>query len=85
MALPTMPTRPVEKKDPAKVVKEFPIAGRVDGWFFRQRETSNGAYLVEGTDLWGRTVSRQGGDPDDLLSQCAADAKRISTEVKGAV
>jgi hypothetical protein len=80
-----MPTRPVAKKDPAKVLQDFPIAGRVDGWFFRQRETSNGAYLVEGTDLWGRAVSRQGDDPDELLSQCVADAQRISTEAKDAV
>ena len=80
-----MPTRQVEKKDPAKVVQEFPIVDRVDGWFFRESEVSNGAYLVEGTDLWGRTVSRQGDDPEDLLSQCAADAQRISAEVNGAV
>ena len=73
------------RKDPAEVLREFPIAGLVDGWFFRQREMTAGAYLVEGTDLWGRTVSRGGGDPGALLSQCAADARRISAEVDGAV
>jgi hypothetical protein len=80
-----MTARPVQKKDRAQIAREYPIAERVEGWFFRQRETSNGAFLVEGTDLWGRTVSRQGGDPDELLSQCAADAERITAAVKGAV
>ena len=31
-----MAKRPVEKKDLAVVIRDFPIAGRVDGWFFRQ-------------------------------------------------
>jgi hypothetical protein len=47
-------------------------------------EVSPGAYLVEGTDLWGRTVSRTGGDPDSLLDECAADAKQINQQVKDA-
>lgn len=80
-----MTQRQIEKKDPQKVRADFPIADRVTGWFFRQTEISNGAWLVEGTDLWGRVVSRQGGDPDELLSACAADAERISTETKSAV
>jgi len=80
-----MTARPVQRKDRAQVAREYPITERVEGWFFRQRETSNGAFLVEGTDLWGRTVSRQGSNPDELLSQCAEDAERISAEVKGAV
>jgi len=80
-----MIARLVQRKEPAQVVREYPIIGRVDGWFFRERETSNGAYLVEGTDLWGRTVSRQGNDPEALLSQCCSDAQRIITEAKDAV
>jgi len=62
---------------------EFPIAGLVEGWFFRQREVSPGAFVVEGTDLWGRTVTRQGGDPDALLKECVGDAKQIRQQVKG--
>lgn len=80
-----MTQRQVEKKDPQKIREDFPIADRVSGWFFRQSEVSNGAWLVEGTDLWGRVVSRQGGDPDELLSECAADAERIAAEAKRAV
>jgi len=71
----------VQKKSAAEVVAEFPITGVVDGWFFRQREVSQGAYLVEGTDLWGRTVSRQGGDPNALLRECAVDARQINQQV----
>jgi 2-polyprenyl-3-methyl-5-hydroxy-6-metoxy-1,4-benzoquinol methylase len=73
----------VQKKDPKAVRAEFPISGLVDGWFFRQREVSAGAYLVEGMDLWGRTVSRGGVDPDVLLRECVADATSIDQQVKG--
>ena len=79
-----MIARTVRRKDPAEVQNAFPIAGVVEGWFFRQTEVSPGAYLVEGTDLWGRMVSRLGGNPDELLSLCAADAKSVSDEAKGA-
>ncbi|MFY9315100.1 MAG: hypothetical protein WAO95_06020 [Burkholderiales bacterium] len=79
-----MIARTDQRKDPDEVQNAFPIAGVVEGWFFRQTEVSAGAYLVEGADLWGRTVSRLGGDPDELLSLCAADAKHISEEAKGA-
>jgi hypothetical protein len=72
-----MSAQPVQKKDPITVAGEFPIAGVVDGWFFRQREVSNGAFVVEGTDLWGRKVSRNGVDPEALLGQCALDAQLI--------
>jgi hypothetical protein len=80
-----MTDRHIKRKDAADVQDEFPIAGLVEGWFFRQREISNGGYVVEGTDLWGRTVSRQGGDPDALLSECAADAREIDSTVKRAL
>ena len=79
-----MIARSVRQKDPAEVQQMFPITGVVDGWFFRQSEVSPGAYVVEGTDLWGRRVSRAGGDPDELLTLCAADAKRIDEESRRA-
>jgi hypothetical protein len=76
--------RTVRQKDPAEVQSAFPIVGVVDGWFFRQSEVSPGTYVVEGTDLWGRMVSQVGGDPDELLTLCAADARRINEEGRGA-
>jgi hypothetical protein len=78
-----MGAQPVQTKDPSSVAAEFPITGVVDGWYFRQREVSNGAFLVEGTDLWGRMVSRQGGDADALLRQCANDAHLIKQRSGG--
>jgi hypothetical protein len=76
--------RSIRRKDPAEVQKAFPITGLVDGWFFRQTEVSPGAYAVEGTDLWGRTVSRFGADLDELVTLCAQDARQINDEGKGA-
>jgi hypothetical protein len=67
--------RLVEKQDASKLVEEFPLAELLPNWFFRVRETSAGAYLAEGTDLWGRTVSRQGGDPDLILQLCVMSAR----------
>ena len=72
-----------EKRSVAEIAHAYPVGGRLDGWFFRRRETSNGAYTVEGTDLWGRTVSRQGGDPDQLHKQCIEDARHIQSDVDG--
>jgi hypothetical protein len=56
---------------------DFPIAGIVEGWFFRVGEVSAGAYLAEGIDAWGRRVSCSGSDPDALLAQCVKDAREI--------
>lgn len=56
---------------------DYPIAGRVPNWYFRAIETSNNAWLVEGCDVWGRKVSRQGADPDKLLDACIEDAGQI--------
>ena len=59
---------------------EYPIAGRVTNWYFRATETSSNAWLVEGCDVWGRKVSQQGGDPDQLLDACIADASRLEEQ-----
>lgn len=49
--------RAVRKKTEAEVMAEYPMAGLLPGWYFRVRETSNQAWLAEGTDLWGHEVS----------------------------
>ena len=72
--------RSVEKLSEAAVKQRYPLSGDVAGWFFRIGEVSNGGYVVEGTDLWGRTVSRMGGDPDALLALCVADARDIEAQ-----
>ena len=74
---------PVQPKSHSEMVREYPLSGLVEGWFFRQREVSNGCYLVEGSDAYGREVSRQaGGDPDAALAECVEFARATSNELK---
>ena len=70
----------IQKRDRAELITSYPIDGLVEGWYFRRRETSPGAYIVEGADLWGRVVSRHGDDPQALLTQCANDARSMAKE-----
>jgi hypothetical protein len=73
--------RVIEKLDEASVRREFPMAGLVDGWFFRCREVSAGVFQVEGTDLWGRRVGADGTDEERLLRECAESARSIQHRV----
>jgi hypothetical protein len=62
--------------------KHYSITGTVKGWFFKLEETSNNVFRVEGTDIYGRKVSRTGyGDSDALLRQCEADAEYILSQL----
>ncbi len=60
-----------------ELLESFPIRGSIPGWFFRAEETSSNAWVVEGTDRWGRRVSRQGNDPARLLAECENDAAKV--------
>ena len=60
----------------------YPTANLVKGWYFQVRESSPGGYIVDGTDLYGRKVSRMGADPDNLLKQCASDANEIASQLE---
>ena len=51
-------------------------------WTFEVRETSANVYTVTGTDSAGRSVERQGLDPDALLEEVKADAIQM-TEAEG--
>lgn len=73
-----MTQRKMQAKTRDEMVAEFPVEGRLPGWYFRMQETSNNAWLVEGSDVWGRRVSRAGGDPDTLLAECIRDAADIA-------
>lgn len=66
----------------AELCAAFPIGNRLAGWFFRVREISAGAFLVEGTDRSGRSVSRHGSDPEETLSLCIEDARAISSSAR---
>ena len=67
----------IEKKSDEEMRQKYPIAGRLKHWYFRSAEISNNAWLVEGCDIWGRTVSRRGDDPDELLAKCIEHAETV--------
>ena len=59
------------------MMRDFPIANKLEGWYFRIQERSAGVYIAEGKDLFGRQVSREGTDPDRTLAMCINDAKQM--------
>jgi hypothetical protein len=63
-------------------LKSYPITNLLEGWFFRVREVSYGVYRVDGTDRWGRTVSRVGENPKELISLCINDAREIAANIQ---
>ena len=66
-----------------ETAREFPITGWVERWYFRQREVSNSDYLVEGSDAFGRTISRPtAADPDAALAEIVAYARSHSEPAK---
>ena len=71
--------RPVVKKTEAEVIATYPIADLLPGWYFRLRETSNQAWLAEGTDLFGRQVSCRVTEGD--VRPCVAMAEKIQREL----
>jgi hypothetical protein len=73
----------VSKRGEREIRETYPIDGLVEGWFFRQWEFCNGGWAVEGSDLWGRKVSKQGHDPDQLLEECARAARDIQRQLAG--
>ena len=64
-----------------KLLKHFPIKDRLDGWYFRIDEVSNNVYEVEGSDLYGRQVSKKGSNPEVLLNECIEDAEKIKSQI----
>ena len=62
-----------------ELLREYPIGGLVEDWFFRVEEQSPGHFLVEGTDRWGRLISGSApGDPEATLRECVVEAQNIS-------
>ncbi len=64
-----------------EILKRFPIKDRLDGWYFRIDEVSNNVYEVEGSDLYGRQVSKKGSNPEVLIDECIEDAEKIKSQV----
>jgi hypothetical protein len=51
-------------------------------WEFQTEETSYGVYRVTGVDSDGRQVSRNGTDPDELMSWCRESAADINGQIE---
>lgn len=68
-------------KTELEMLASFPITTTLAGWYFRVRETSAGAVVAEGSDRWGRQVSRRGPDEDEALRRCVADAQSIAAQI----
>jgi hypothetical protein len=64
----------IRKLNENDVKLRFPISGKLDGWYFKIEEISNGAYQVSGSDLFGRIISKTGDNPDILLNECIEKA-----------
>ena len=73
----------VEMKDPKGLEASFPLHNLLSGWYFRVREVSAGAYVAEGTDLWGHKVSHQGTDSRAVLAQCVSSARGLGVRARG--
>ena len=67
------------KTTEAEILKQYPIAGLLPGWYFRLRETSNQAWVAEGTDLFGHQVSCRVAESD--IQPCVAMAEKIQREL----
>jgi hypothetical protein len=74
----------IKQLNSLRLQQEYPLTGLVRDWFFRCEEISSGVYKAEGIDLWGRTVSVTGLDPESLIEQCVTNAKSITTSFEKA-
>lgn len=71
--------KPISEK---KLRSRYPIADRVENWYFRIDEISNGAFQVSGKDKWGRTVEFSGTDPDELLERCTEYVQSVNEKLQ---
>jgi hypothetical protein len=74
-----MNKQPVTPATHREMIRRYPITGLVDGWYFRQEEVSAGCFVVEASDVYGRTISRQGvGDPEAAMADCIQFARQVN-------
>jgi hypothetical protein len=71
--------RTIEPTSREDILREFPIEDpAAPGWYFRIREISAGAWVVEGRDAYGRSVRRHSFGNDPPINECVADALEIT-------
>ncbi|MFY8275579.1 hypothetical protein AAEU32_15795 [Pseudoalteromonas sp. SSDWG2] len=73
----------IAKKSPDALLRDYPIQGKVDGWFFRCREESPCQFVAVGEDLWGRKVCSDNIDYDAALTDCINQANEILNREQG--
>ena len=49
-----------------EILRTHPIPSKIEGWFIKVEEISNNAFVVEAVDRCGKTISKQGSDPEIL-------------------
>lgn len=75
-----LPVIPASHKE---MIRQYPITGLVDGWYFRQQEVSAGCWVVEARDIYGRKISRQAvADPDSAMAECVEFARQTVEKEK---
>jgi len=61
--------RLITPKTEKVILRTHPIFSKVKGWFIKVKEFQNNAFVVEAVDRYGRTISKQGSDPDNLIKE----------------
>lgn len=64
-------------KSDIEMKRKYPINDLLDQWFFKCCEVSNGHYIAEGSDRYGRTVSCEGTDYEDVLKEIVLQASNF--------
>ena len=62
------------------ILKNYPSKSKIDGWYFRINEISVNVYEIEAEDKWGRIVSLQCTDPENLIVQCETEISKIKNK-----
>ena len=71
----------IAEKSERELVREYPVRGATAGWFYRLTEVSNGYWKLEGSDRWGRKISLDGIDADELLKQAELEASKFESKL----
>jgi len=67
----------ITPKTKEELIKEYPIDDLLKGWYFNYWEASNGHFIVEGCEPYGRLVSCEGSDYEDILEKAVKLAREI--------
>jgi hypothetical protein len=79
-----MNKQPITPASHREMIRQYPITGLVEGWYFRQEEVSAGCFLIEASDTYGRKISSQGGaDPETAMAECIQFARALNQRGHG--